>query len=172
MADSTKNPIDRNAYAAFISQIELLSIWLKSASVENFHGPALPEDLSITVDGVNEWEQRPDGFRAFQHYRIRLSKQDDALLAEIKTTFGADYSSEFPMTDELFATFGDVNLPLNTWPYLREYASATVSRLGWSPITLPTLKAGTNVVQPTPATEAPQPRPKKKRTPSRPPAPE
>lgn len=170
MADAAKDPVDKNAYAAFISQLELHSIWLKSASVENSHGPDLPEGLSIVVDGGNHWEPLPDGFRAFQNYRIRLSQQEESLLAEINVTFGADYQSELPMDDELFATFGDVNLPLNTWPYLREYAASTVGRLGWLSITLPTLKAGTNAVQPTPSTETPQPKSRRKRSQSKRPA--
>jgi hypothetical protein len=170
MDGSVNDPVDRNAYAVFISQLELHSIWVESANVANFHGPTLPDGLSIIVDGGNRWESLPDGFRAFQHYRIRLNNQEEKLLAEIQVTFGADYESELPMSDELFATFGDVNLPLNTWPYLREYAASTVGRLGWLPITLPTLKAGTNAVQPTATPAAPPPKPKRKRASSKPPA--
>jgi hypothetical protein len=143
MDKSQQEPVDRAAYGAFISQIELRNIWLRSAKVENNHGSTQPDELIIAVDGNHCWEPISDGFRAFQSYRIRLDGQDETRYAEIEVTFVVDYDSIEPMTDALFETFAVVNLPLNTWPYFREYAATSVGRMGWLPITLPAFKVGT-----------------------------
>ena len=47
-----------------------------------------------------------------------------------------------PMTEGIFAVFQDVNLPVNTWPYLREFLAATTGRMNWITFTLPALKRG------------------------------
>lgn len=133
----------REAYAEFIGQIELREIWLKSARVGNDCGPIPPDELTVVVDGDSRWEPLPRGFRAFQRYRIRLSGHSNAECAEIEVAFAADYDSDLSMTDETFETFKHHNLPLNTWPYLREFAATTVGRMGWRPITLPAFKVGT-----------------------------
>ncbi|MBL0171693.1 MAG: hypothetical protein IPP90_13395 [Gemmatimonadaceae bacterium] len=44
------------------------------------------------------------------------------------------------MTDAIFAEFERVNLPLNTWPYFREFLQSTLVRAGWPPFVLPAFK--------------------------------
>ena len=131
-------------YAAFIRQIELLHIWLHSAHVANMHGPDTPEHVSIQVDSDARCEARSSGFRAFQCYKLRF-QTTDTLLAEVEATFGLDFASNESMTDGLFALFGEVNLPVNTWPYLREFVATVLGRMGWTVVTLPALKVGTSV---------------------------
>ena len=88
------------------------------------------------------WEARPGGFRGFDRAHVLLEAAGVAY-AELEVTFGLDFASEEPLTEDLFAVFGEVNLPVNTWPYLREFISTTMGRMGWRPFTLPALKRGT-----------------------------
>lgn len=143
MDSAPTSPVDRTTYAAFIGQIELRSVWLRSARIDNGHGRTQPEDLSIIVDGQSRWERTPEGFRAFQTYKIRLGHPGPTSVAEIEVTFAADYESSQQMSEGLFEVFRESNLPLNTWPYVREYVATTVGRFGWIPVTLPALKIGT-----------------------------
>lgn len=46
------------------------------------------------------------------------------------------------MTEEIFSIFREVNLPVNTWPYLREFLASTFGRFGWEPIIIPAYKVG------------------------------
>lgn len=128
------------AYNAFINQIELRAIWLKSAEVRNSYGPDAPK-AKIAIHRGASYEQIESGFRAFQQYAFRL-KAADALLAEIKVVFAADFASNEPMTDGIFTLFKEVNLPVNTWPYFREFVATTMGRWGWGPFTLPAFKRG------------------------------
>ncbi len=128
-------------YATFIGQIELTNIWLESSRVTNQHGPTAPEQASLAISNQARFEPAADGFNAYQGYRVRFD-ESDAVLAEIEVTFGLRFRSAQPMTDEIFAIFREVNLPVNTWPYLREYISTTMGRMGWMPVALPALKRG------------------------------
>lgn len=129
-------------YASFIAQIELEAIWLHAARVSNLHGPKPPNLALVGLEERARWEQRADGFRAFQSYEARI-EADNALLAEIDVTFGLDFKSAEPMTEGIFAVFQEVNLPVNTWSYLREFLATTTGRMNWITFTLPALKRGT-----------------------------
>jgi hypothetical protein len=45
------------------------------------------------------------------------------------------------MTDEMFGVFSKTSLPLNTWPYFREFANSIMTRMGLPGVVLPVLKA-------------------------------
>jgi hypothetical protein len=140
---SQTNP---QAYGEFIQQLQLREFWLHSATIENPNGPVMPESgrLSISIeDGELRWEPAQGGFRAFHGYVVRIAQEDDTHYATVAVTFGLEFSSTEEMSDELFRVFSTRNLPVNTWPFLREFFYTTLGRMGWAPLTLPVLKART-----------------------------
>jgi hypothetical protein len=128
-------------YNTFVGQIELRAIWLQRAKIVNAAGPVTPEHAAIRVEARAEWEPWGAGFQALHQFTIRV-ETPDTVLAEIEVTFGLHFASGQPMTEPLFAIFQDVNLPVNTWPYVREFVSTTMGRMNWVPFTLPALKRG------------------------------
>jgi hypothetical protein len=143
--------VSRDAYATFIGQIALSDIWLQEAKVINRYGPHSPKRAKFRFSSEVGWESSPGGFRAFDRAHVFI-EDGETLYAEFEVTFGLDFASEIPVTEELFTVFGEVNLPVNTWPYLREFVSTTMGRMGWRPFTLPALKRGTPS-SPRPATK-------------------
>lgn len=137
--DTTPSPED---YATFVGQVELTGIWLRSLKVDNLHGAETLDRASIQVDDDASWEATDEGFRALQCYRLRF-QSPDTLLAEIEAVFGLDFASSEAMSEPVFSIFRDINLPVNSWPYLRELVATTMGRMGWVATTLPTLKVGT-----------------------------
>ena len=136
-----ENAISPEEYAGFISQIELQTIWLNKALVQNYCGPDAPDRNSVRINSKTKWESMPSGFRAFVEYKVRLKSNDEPSL-NLDVTYGLDFASSEPMTDEIFMIFRDVNLPVNTWPYLREFVFTMIGRMNWAPFTLPTFKTG------------------------------
>ena len=138
---SAAEPIDPAIYNAFIGRIELSSIWLSSSSIENSGGPGSPREASIDIAANARWESVEDGFVAFHAYDVKIEVADSKV-AEISVTFGLEFKSKQAMTEELFTIFQDVNLPVNTWPYLRAFLADGLGRMGWPPLTLPAFKVG------------------------------
>ena len=141
-SDSEAEPIDPVIYNAFVGQIELSSIWLSSSSIENPGGPSNPGEANIDIGVSARWESVEDGFVAFHAYDVKMEVADSRV-ANISVTFGLEFKSEQAMSDELFIVFQDVNLPVNTWPYLRAFLADGLGRMGWPPLTLPAFKTGT-----------------------------
>jgi len=140
--EETAVELTREQYSEFIRQIELRDIWLNEASVSNNHGPLTPVDVTVQFDSDASYVLRENGFRASHQYRVRF-ESPDSLLAQIEIRFGLDFLSSTPISDQIFSVFKDVNLPVNTWPFLREFVATTLGRMGWSPFTIPAFK--TNV---------------------------
>ncbi len=134
-------------YAAFIGQIALSEVWLQTAEVTNYHGPHMPEKAAVRVTGQDaRRETRAGGFNAFHSYRVRIEEAGEPR-AEINVTFGLQFDSQLPLTDQIFSVFEEINLPVNTWPYLREFVANTLGRMNWQPFSLPALKRGTESVR-------------------------
>lgn len=152
----------RQEYASFIGQIQLRTVWLEHAKISNYHGPHAPRQATFPFDSHATWTTIDGGFRVLHVYEARVQSRDD-VLAEIEVVFGLDFESEQLMSAEIFSVFEDVNLPVNTWPFLREFVSTTTGRMGWVPFTIPALKRGVKRRAPSTNTRAqrpPQPRAK------------
>ncbi len=134
-------PIDPAIYNAFIGQIELSSIWLSYSLIENSGGPGNPGEASIGIAASARWESVVGGFVAFHAYDVKI-EATDSKVANISVTFGLEFESEQAMSEELFTVFQDVNLPVNTWPYLRSFLADGLGRMGWPPLTLQVFKIG------------------------------
>lgn len=129
-------------YGEFVQQIDLVDIWLIEANVINNHGPRAPRQAALAITGSEAtWSSTDNGFDIRFPYVVRFAGGDE-VHAEIKMVFGLRFSSPKPMTGEIFDIFKDVNLPLNTWPFLREFVSNTLGRMGWQPYALPAYKVG------------------------------
>jgi hypothetical protein len=136
--------VSSDEYAEFISQINLRRIWLNEAHVKNYRGFRTPEHATVNMASTERWEQDDRGFIAFQKWDVTFADRDtDHVHAELTAEFGLHFSSDIPMTEPIFEIFADANLPVNTWPYLREFLGSTLSRMNWFPFTLPALKRGT-----------------------------
>ncbi len=130
-------------YAEFVGQIDLLDVWLVEAHVVNRYGARTPSRaaLAITTTSDPSWTSTSDGFDVCFPYSVRF-EEGSAVHAEVAVTFGLHYESMVPMTNALFEVFREVNVPVNTWPFLREFLATSLGRMGWQPFTLPALKQG------------------------------
>lgn len=54
-----------------------------------------------------------------------------APVGEVRLAATAFYTSDEPMTNEIFDVFGELNLPLNVYPYVREFVHSATTRMGF-----------------------------------------
>jgi hypothetical protein len=141
-AKAASSAVSPAEYAAFIEGIKLERLWLVEAMIRNYAGPNTPTEALLRVGDDPDWCEIEGGFRAQSHYKVRVTANEESQ-AEIDVTFAVDFASPTPMTDDLFDLFGFVNLPLNTWPFLREFVHTTFGRMDWVPFALPAIKRGT-----------------------------
>ena len=138
---SPMSPISPDIYNWFISGIELEDIRVTSAEVL---APTTPGDRQVRPDvrlEVAGYKNADSTIRVslrltFTGYFVEGGEE----AVRVSVSLEARYGSKTPMTDAIFAEFERVNLPLNTWPYFREFLHSTLVRAGWPPFVLPTFK--------------------------------
>ncbi|TKJ41336.1 hypothetical protein CEE36_08450 [candidate division TA06 bacterium B3_TA06] len=130
----------RKAYNELIKTLQLETVRLhtgKAAFVAKFP-PSPGEDLPLSLERSAEYKPTEKGFTVRHTYKLGVVKGESGKhYARIECSFIVEYRSEKPMTDELFEIFEKVNLPLNTWPYFREFVQNSTVRMGLPPLVLP-----------------------------------
>ncbi|MFC1937584.1 hypothetical protein ACFLWY_03385 [Chloroflexota bacterium] len=85
------------------------------------------------------YEQEKEQFNVSHRYNVTiLERETKEVKANISVTFRVVYSSKIPINDDLFQVFKVRNLPLNTWPYFREFVHNAIMRMGWPSFIAPT----------------------------------
>jgi hypothetical protein len=147
-APEAVGPSSPDAYREFIRHLELEAVWLKACHIENHFGPRMPPSPTVAIASTAQWTPTEGGFEAVSRFTVTITFEESAgatqqsEAATIEVSFGLRFRSGVSITEALFDVFRDANLPVNSWPYLREFLSTTSGRFGWQPFTLPVLKRG------------------------------
>lgn len=134
--------VSPDEYNTFVNQIDLKWVYLESSTIKRRRMPEITQELGYKdKTGKCRYEAIEGGFRTSFNYQIfLLEAEQEEPFAEIKCTYAAEYESEMPMTKDLFTVFKELNLPLNTWPYIREFVHGTTNRMGLPGLVLRSLK--------------------------------
>lgn len=142
MAQSSNRRVSPEDYSKFLQQIELRNIILVSADIRRLGTPASGEQLEYEAKPTKRTYEATDfGFAATLNYLVRLRAAGESNpIGEVRVAITAAYSSQDPMTGDLFDVFGELNLPLNVYPYVREFVHSATTRMGFPGLILPTVK--------------------------------
>ena len=137
-----KPEISPEEYGEFLQDIELKRIYLADAKAKRKRSPSLEAVLRFNQDMVkSKFSNIEGGFAATFSFQVQLLEDDNEKpFADLTVTYVAEYSSEQKMTKGIFEIFRQYNLPLNLYPYVREYVHTTTNRMGLPSLILPVLK--------------------------------
>ena len=144
MTKKTQTPMSRELYTqydSFVRQIDIIDLYIVSARIDNIAHLDLPTDIRINVREKAWYENQEDQVIVYIRYSLTAKdneKQETA--ARISVTLAVVYDSAIPLTDEIFQIFKERNLPVNTWPYFREFAHSASRRMGWAGMVTPVRK--------------------------------
>jgi len=138
---SDLKPVTPELYNAFLQELELATIRLVSVKAAAKVERPRPAQTNVEISYEPMWREREGGFEALAHYRVRFfDKKMRRVQGSVEATFSLLFSSPEPMRDEFFVVFGDLNLKINSWPFMRELLQSMMHRLDWPPFPLPLLK--------------------------------
>lgn len=128
-------------YNAFIAGLDLVSVRLAGAEIR---APSTPgrRRLLPTIEQSARFTHEDEHVVIVHVLTFAGSYEDeDEPAVFIRAEFEVRYSTPERMTRQIFTEFGRRNLPLNTWPYFREFVHAVLARTGWPVFVLPVYKA-------------------------------
>ncbi len=119
-------------YNKFVKQIEINDLRIVSAQVNILDYSYFPSSPEIKWSMRASYEKAEKQFNVSHRYNVTiLDKETNEAKAKISVTFFVVYSSKIPINDDFFKIFKVRNLPLNTWPYFREFVHSITMRMGW-----------------------------------------
>ncbi len=134
--------LSNKEYNNFIKQIEVEDIHVVSAKTNILDYSYFPSSAEVKWRTKASYEKQDEQFNVFHKYNVTIyDKETKEAKAKIIVNFLVIYSSKIPISDDLFAKFKVRNLPLNTWPYFREFVHNAIMRMGWPPFIAPTYVA-------------------------------
>ena len=129
-------------YNAFIAELDLVSIRLVRAQIEARSTPERRHLIPTLSEPGARYENQDGHVLVFHELGFTGTYHDETDTAvSIQAEFEVKYSSAQRMSDQLFAEFQRRNLPLNTWPYFREFVHAALARAGWPVFVLPVYRS-------------------------------
>lgn len=128
-------------YRTILKQVELEAISLEDCSAK-IRRDKLNKSAEVAVtDRLSHKVQGKNMVEIDHHYELIAgsgTKKDFAL--KIICVFKLRYSSESGLSEDFINIFKERNVPLNTWPYFREFVQNMTQRMNIPPLTLPLLK--------------------------------
>lgn len=107
--------------------------------VQSYRNVISVEELEVTIeDGATAWIYKYRyiiGIRLINHEEEEAGREKGFKpTLEITATFSAKYFSEDKVSQESIAEFAKENVGYNVWPFWREYAQSTCTRMGLSSV--------------------------------------
>ncbi len=142
MTNNLEHKLNPDEYRTILQGIELIDISLKDSKTFVNKDILQPNDLEINIKDQSSYEVGKDGLVIMvQQYSIDARKPTSKTrYFQATTTYLVRLKSEQPITKDFFDIYKEVSLPLNTWPFFREFIYSMTSRMNIPHVTLPLLK--------------------------------
>jgi len=141
---SQKNQkIDPKRYAQIIKGINLAEIYLESANITQKRGNLIKQKaLNVAVKDKAFYVQYEKRVNVTHKYYLtaKTPEMEKDFALKVSAVFCITYTTDYHFEAEFFEIFKDINLPLNSWPYFREFVQNMTQRMNIPPLTLPVVK--------------------------------
>lgn len=128
-------------YVDFVSSLRIRNVRLTNSSCESLARTVKPSDTKVDVDYKSRYVVLDDStgdFEVLAVLRLDFSDiQSGETRGHIEVGLAVHYSSDVAITEQIFNEFDNSSVPVNVWPYMREYVHQTLLRMGWPPFILP-----------------------------------
>lgn len=130
-------------YAKILEKLEFAEIFLESCSVDSKREEFFnAKEIMVGVNDRSKFIQKRGRLEVEHSYTLKLMRKDDEtnLPFKISAKFRLVFISEVEISKEFYDIFKKINLPINSWPYFREFVQSMTQRMNIPPLTLPFVK--------------------------------
>lgn len=140
-----KEKIDHRTYSVTLEKLELKEIYLESSSVSHNREQILKQkNLKVAVKDKASYVQHDNKLKVTHKYdlNVKTPEMGKGAALKISISFVLTFHTEVTINKDFFDVFQEINLPLNSWPYFREFVQNITQRMNIPPLTLPFVKRG------------------------------
>ena len=131
--------ISPEKYRTILEGIEFDNILLKNSKSHIDHD-LISEGMSISIKDDATYKLVNDGFIVEDRYILTSKNKDRKIVLKIECTYQLYFKSHQNISDDFFDVYKNYSLPLNVWPFFREFVNSMTSRMSIPPLVLPLLK--------------------------------
>lgn len=138
----TEEPaVDQKDFAHFLQGLNLETMRVRELKVDAKQEFAHNQLKTVRHHEEYSYEYSEDGpLRIDASFQVQIIGPKKKKLGAISVMFSWYYTSEQPITDDIFKIFGPM-VRFQTWPHLREVIQSTATRVNWPRLTIPLLVA-------------------------------
>lgn len=131
--------ISSEKYREILDGLELKNILMSDLKAAIKH-ELFSEGLTVSIKDSSIYENKEDEVIVRNTYRLTARNKEKKIALKIEATFILVFETKEKITDNFFEVYQKISLPLNVWPFFREFVNSTTARMNIPPITLPLLK--------------------------------
>jgi preprotein translocase subunit SecB len=138
-----KTKIDPKRYSEILKQVHLNEIYLDSCSVSQKRQNLIQQkSIEFKIRDKVSYQQDDQRLKVTHNYVLTAKPPDleKDFALKISVTFCLGYLSKKVIEEDFFDVYKEESLPINSWPYFREFVQSMTQRLSFPPLTLPLLK--------------------------------
>ena len=139
--ENKKYAVSPKEYAEYIKGVNIGEIKFENGSFQFINADLLNKNKSIKI----KYERTPELVETHEgNFVVRdklvfsvIETSSRKHIVDIKCCLLVVYRHKDGIAKEMFKPFGDFNVPVNTWPYFREFVNSAITRMGLPTFTLP-----------------------------------
>lgn len=137
--DEAKKRVPPSEYNNFLQKINLKDIYVTEIK-SKLHQPSFPGEASLSFKENAKILEIVEGLIEIEvEYKLSAkSSRKKVFSIDIKYNVVFEFEEEIP--SEFFVLYNKFSLPLQTFPYFREYVNTILSRMGLPSLILPLRK--------------------------------
>lgn len=135
--------ISPQEYGEILKDLKLNNLYLKKGNFfvdrENFFKN---EKIELKLTDEAKFKKIKDGtINVFHDFKLdAFNMHSKKKILSIECIFCLNFTSKKEFSSEFFEIFKDVNLPINSYPFFREFVFNATSRMNIPPLTIPLIK--------------------------------
>ena len=139
--ENKKYKVTPREYDEYIKGVDIREIRFENGSFKFKNADLFREESSIKV----KYKRNPELIEIHKDYFVVRDKLVFSVIEvssrkhiiDVECCLIVVYDHEDGITEEMFELFRDFNVPVNTWPYFREFVGSATTRMGMPAFTLP-----------------------------------
>ncbi len=126
-------------YREILQGLELRNIFLSEVKAK-VKPELLSEGIKIDIKENSEFSFENDRLIVTTKYTLTTKRKSKKSILNIEATYILEFNSKYEINDDFFEIYKEISLPLNTWPFFREFVNSITARMNIPPLVLPLLK--------------------------------
>ena len=136
-------------YGTFVKGLELTRVRMVRSQIEAPYPVSDASEMRIEFEKETQFRvhEEVDSFEALSRFDFTFEEEGvEDPVGAISVTYSFLYESDMVGSDvdldPYFEIFADISLPVNVWPFVREFVHDATSRINWPKLDLPLVKPG------------------------------